>query len=169
MGNLINSTMLIEPIDLAVDEEGSIWISDFYNIKKFGKTGNLISVFNPINTSETSYSGIDFLNGNMYVGACTQSKNVVIVLNANGEITKQINLQGNNSKGCGNPCGSSYSNNMVFVLMSDSEDISSQHIQVYNSSSGVYSYGFGGNQCNDVPPNYLCQPFNGIEFIPQNF
>jgi len=89
----------------------------------------------------------------------------VIVLDPNGKYLKQINLLGN---GGGTPSGLTFGNagTLLYTGSADSEDIGTQHIQVYLLKTGKLVSQFGGNQCNDQPPDYLCQTFNGLQIVP---
>ena len=55
----------------------------------------------------------------------------------------------------------------LFVINADSSKLNTQQVQVYNPLDGTYLFGFGGASCGDEGDKFLCQPFNGLTFIPR--
>ena len=56
----------------------------------------------------------------------------------------------------------------IYSLQANSFELGTQHVQVYDLGTGAYMYlrGFGGSACGTVAPDFLCQTFNGLTFVP---
>jgi len=150
------------PNALAVDAENFVWVTDSNQIKKFHENGSLVLVIN-IPQNGKFYDAISAgPNNTIFVGVDNYPPHADLVLildQQTGKFIRDIALEGN---GNGTPSGFLFGegNGLLYVLNSDSEFISTDHVQVYDIISGTLVNSFGGKQCNDIPPNYLCQPFS---------
>jgi hypothetical protein len=54
----------------------------------------------------------------------------------------------------------------IYSLQANSFELGTQHVQVYDLGTGAYLRGFGGSACGTVAPDFLCQTFNGLTFVP---
>ncbi|KAH3765609.1 hypothetical protein Pelo_2525 [Pelomyxa schiedti] len=155
---------LVSPDMVAVDDFGSIWVVDSGYVKKFSADGEFMNEYQYPIADAYILSGIMAENGLIFVGVdCEENVHPdnVLVIDYEGNLLLDIPLEGN---GGGCPAGMALEpeTGLLYVENSDSEIIGTQHIQVYNYTSGTFVRDFGGAGCG-VP---LCQTFNGIAFVP---
>jgi len=155
------------PLGITVDKSDDVWIVTPFTILKYDSNGNFLKNWKPQYCSSGTQilASVRYHEDMVYIGViCDKGPHdYVVAIDMNGNVVNTIQLQG--KTGGGTPAALLFdSKENLFVCDSDAENIGAQHIQVYNK--GILVNQFGGNQCSEAPPNYLCQPFNGLEFVP---
>jgi len=149
-----------------VDGENNIWVTDQSVIKKFGPDGSSQGKFQFLDLNPKLFNQIKSAGSGAseVIYSTSLSPDALISFYPNGTLINTIYMQGDPDAATGAPSGFCFESDSgnIYVENSDSEGRVTERIQVY-SPDGKYLDGFGGTGCGD----YLCQTFNGLEFVPQ--
>jgi len=168
LGIIITRPPLVSPDGFALDENGIFWFTDTGAVKKIGSDGKLLGNYTYslfpgglLNRVKSFGAGA---GQNLWITCC--NPDLILNIDSNGNFISSISMQGDVSAQSATPSGFAFdSTGNLFVENSDSYDRKTERVQVYRKD-GTYLNGFGGNDCGASGVNYLCQTFDGVEFIP---
>jgi len=146
-----------------------MYVSELNKIAVLDENGHRLTEFTPVQVPSDKWhliTGIRFLEDEMYVGVegTSQQKDAVFVLDpATGKIRRIIEMQGKFGGGLPNSFAFRKSGDQwqLYVDNSESWEVETERIQVYDAKTGKFLHSFGGVECSDL----LCQTFNGFEFV----
>jgi len=174
LGITITRPSITSPDGFALDENGIFWFTDNSQnvvVKKIGSDGKVLGMYSYPQLNAKILNRVKSIGGgtSQNIWVTSISPDTIFLLDSDGNMVSRISMQGDASAPSGTPSGLAIdsSTGNVFVENSDSymAGLLTQRVQVYKKD-GTYLYGFGGTGCGASDDNYLCQTFDGVEFIP---